>query len=538
MIDIQLKNKDWINYQAKDMNIWIKGTIYIGNKKIEDNELIQEITKIENFEDMESFASILNGFFTLIIQKIFKTYVVMDSIRSFPVFYSKQLNYIKIFDEPEKVLTGRKEDINLIALEEFKLLGYVTGSETLLQKVKQIQASEIVEFSINSNNQYLKKKKKYFFLNHLEPKSPNINELSKLHKKAIINSLKRLIDFSKGRQLVIPLSGGYDSRFIASMLKKLNYQNLLAFSYGKKDNKESNFSESIAKKLNIPWIFIEYTEDEWENLWDSDLRLNYSLMAGLLTSTPHIQDWLAVKKLVDLGVLNSDCIFVPGHSADFLAGSHIPIELKPNKKYSIDSVSNYIFKTHYNLSSISNKSKRRKDFWKSRIQKRIEKFSIVNDCDFADSYERWNMQERQSKFTCNSVRVYEYFGYKWWLPFWDKEYIEFWERVPLSLRKGKSWYNLQVQNLTETNLIELSKLKNASENNILRSKIVKVFIKLNILIFIKKLRFFILNKKRSNFHPPWVSWYEKRLNREEILKATCNGIEAKLYLIDLKIESE
>ena len=44
----------------------------------------------------------------------------------------------------------------------------------------------------------------------------------------------------------------------------------------------------------------------------------------------------------------------------------------------------------------------------------------------------------------NSVRVYEFFGYDWWLPLWDGEFVEFWQNVPLSLRYKRLWYNQYV----------------------------------------------------------------------------------------------
>ena len=50
------------------------------------------------------------------------------------------------------------------------------------------------------------------------------------------------------------------------------------------------------------------------------------------------------------------------------------------------------------------------------------------------AWERWEWQERQAKFMCNSVRVYEFWGFDWRLPFWDAEAIGFWERMPLGFR--------------------------------------------------------------------------------------------------------
>ena len=46
----------------------------------------------------------------------------------------------------------------------------------------------------------------------------------------------------------------------------------------------------------------------------------------------------------------------------------------------------------------------------------------------------FNGYERQAKFIVNSVRVYEFFGYAWRIPLWDRELIDFFLKVPLKYR--------------------------------------------------------------------------------------------------------
>jgi asparagine synthetase B (glutamine-hydrolysing) len=58
----------------------------------------------------------------------------------------------------------------------------------------------------------------------------------------------------------------------------------------------------------------------------------------------------------------------------------------------------------------------------------------------ADTFEYWDLQERQAKFIVNSVRVYESFGYEWRLPLFDAELMDFWARVPLRGRVGRRLY--------------------------------------------------------------------------------------------------
>jgi hypothetical protein len=63
-----------------------------------------------------------------------------------------------------------------------------------------------------------------------------------------------------------------------------------------------------------------------------------------------------------------------------------------------------------------------------------------------DAFELWDWQERQAKYIVNAVRLYEYWGYDWWLPLWDSEFVEFWHHVPLRLRLARRRYMQFVNN--------------------------------------------------------------------------------------------
>src|SRR5690606_26457536 len=59
-------------------------------------------------------------------------------------------------------------------------------------------------------------------------------------------------------------------------------------------------------------------------------------------------------------------------------------------------------------------------------------------------FEAFDWRERQAKYIVNSVRVYNYFGYDWWLPFWDIEFFDHWLTVPTNQRLRKALYNQYV----------------------------------------------------------------------------------------------
>jgi asparagine synthase (glutamine-hydrolysing) len=160
-----------------------------------------------------------------------------------------------------------------------------------------------------------------------------------------------------------------------------------------------------------------------------------------LTSVPHVQDWPAVLELQSDKRLPPDSVIVPGHSGDFLAGSHIPKSYGTHPTMSRREVLDSLLTAHYSLWD-----------WpraggpelRERFDQRIESIvGPITDCspeEAADVFERWDLQERQAKFICNSVRVYESFGLEWRLPLFDGELMDFWARVPVALRSGRRLY--------------------------------------------------------------------------------------------------
>ncbi len=66
--------------------------------------------------------------------------------------------------------------------------------------------------------------------------------------------------------------------------------------------------------------------------------------------------------------------------------------------------------------------------------------NIYSNVEAADIIEYQDYQERQAKFINNAIRVYEFWGYEWRTPFWDKNILEYWSWIPLSWRYGRRLY--------------------------------------------------------------------------------------------------
>src|SRR5690606_35674716 len=156
----------------------------------------------------------------------------------------------------------------------------------------------------------------------------------------------------KDKSVMIPLSGGYDSRIIALLIKEYGHTNVSSFTYGRAENPEARKSKEIADILGFNWTIFPYTKENWfkwyhSKEWDQLVKFssNYSSMT-------HIQDAPAVTNLVKDA--NEKYVFIPGHTGDFISGDHIPFELTVDKEFTADEVVQSILGKHHRLWSTSN----------------------------------------------------------------------------------------------------------------------------------------------------------------------------------------
>ena len=421
MIEIKLK----LNYGYKwyeENYIYVKGYAFIDKDILLEKEtLVDYFKNIKSNEDFENRVKSLSGCYSIIVNDSDKVYATVDRTRTFPLFYSKFNGEFYLSDDTfylkDKINANK---INEDSVNDFLATGYVTGNETILENVFQIQSSEYITYQADclSTKMYFKYIPK--LLNDASYEDLSDQFLNILEKMA-----KRMIKYANGKQIVLPLSGGYDSRLIATLLRKYKYDNVLCYTYGSTDSYEVSISKQVAKKLNFRWIFVEYTETIIPSDFTKDkLFLKFSEFAFNYSSKMSMQDYFAVKYLYENKIVDKDSIFIPGHSGDFLGGSHF----SKLPQDTIDVV-DLIIKKHYVLNKVN--------FNKNKIINLIksEKTEFIYALE-----ENWNMKERQSKHIVNSLRNYEFFGYKHMIPLWDLELVNFFKNLPVKYKINSKFY--------------------------------------------------------------------------------------------------
>lgn len=415
---------------------YTRGSAFLEEKLLKGVELTEYIENSTE-KDKKKLIEKLNGFFSVIQKNSEGIFIAVDRIRSIPLFYAKKEEEYLISDDPYWIKENIENNkFDELSKNELLLTGYVTGSDTLYKDIKQMRAGEILYIKNNeltTDKYYELFNNDYFYCSK--------KELLKKHHEVLLKAFKRLINYADGRTIVIPLSGGYDSRLVATMLKNLDYKNVITFSYGKFNSPEAVISKQVAENLGFKWLFILYDNDKTYEWYNSEERKMYGKMADNLCSTCIDREWPAVWELKRNNMIPKDAIFVPGHSGDFIGGNFIPFELYKKESISGEEIFEVILKKCYVMLNWKGKETVLKEQFANKFLKRegIEKFDLCDDA--INIYERWIWQELQVKHMVNPIRIYDFWGYEWWMPLWDAGYIEYWSKIPLKWRIGKKLYD-------------------------------------------------------------------------------------------------
>ena len=330
--DVQITSDyGWVHFDERWGSVWFKGYIFERLKlKIFVKELLRLVASASE-EDIKKCLSDIDGHFAIVIKTPKILFAAVDRIRSIPLFFVSYLDHITFTDQPTK-LDCKLSIYESSTVSEDRLMlqmsGYCSGSATLLAGVKQLQSGQYLKFTEGSELEVIS----YYTYHPANP--PVKTERVKLKKSleiATLRILQKIIDSAEGRTIVVPLSGGYDSRLVASGFAHLRYKNVKCFSYGQKDNFESLISKKVAEKLGYEWKFIKLTHGIVSTDYHSELHDSYFSFSNTFSSVPVLHEFTAVRLLKESGWIPDDAIFVNGMSGDFLTGSHIPKTLQGDR---------------------------------------------------------------------------------------------------------------------------------------------------------------------------------------------------------------
>ena len=437
----------WQQLRQGNAEVLLRG--YVHGRTLQ--EVAREALHISR-EALPGWLNALDGHFSIILTQPNGGWAAVDPVRSYPLCWSQPENEKRVVVSNhgpaiEDRLGLGTADIDCEMASAFAMSGYTIGNRTLYKTVRQLGPGEFL--SIDNEGLRIGT---YYRWEPWKPVDRSHHELTEDLSKLNHRIVEKLANSANGRRILVPLSAGLDSRFIASGLKHVGYTNVQCVAYGRAGNREATVSQDIAERLGFDWTFVEYTNSEMAQLFRSEDYARYVSYSDSLTAIHFPQEYFTIQALLNNGTINKDIIVVNGQAGDFIAGNHIPAALfdsRGSPQERCQTILQALLQKHYkNWSSLM--TEQRLDAASRMLAAEIDRTGGLAEQPNGDHgiYEWCEFQDRQSKYVLNGQRTYEFEGLEWRLPLWDREYLDFWECANVS---AKQYQNLYKSVLTNDN---------------------------------------------------------------------------------------
>ena len=435
--NIANKNMKWRTLEFNGLIVKYCGAVSAAETMkftLKNNAVGPEIIAVE--------LSKIQSHYAVIAQTENAIYAAVDHVRSTPIFWknSKHSHPPVVGHDARKLETkNSKRSYDEEALREVAMAGYVTGSNTLVSSISQLEAGEVRFWCRNTSEI-----KSAFSYRHW-PTEIIENCTKAQHERlgqVIDSAIVRTMNFAGSRPIIVPLSGGLDSRFVLTKLVEHGYGPLQAISYGPKNNPDAEIARLVSKRLRIPWTYLKTPINNYRALLGSELLNRYWEYSDGLSTVPNHQDLIPLITMAKAGDLPENSIIVNGQTGDFLTGGHIPAALACRPTINSDLLIQEIIGKHYglwkNLMVPENLS-----YAHDRIRSHLalpEPSTDLSSRTAVALFELWEHKERQAKYVVNGQRIYEFLGLEWGLPLWDREFVEFWRDTTITDKFKQSLY--------------------------------------------------------------------------------------------------
>ena len=422
----------WSSY----CNSYFKG--YIQNS---DNSVLREIEAIRFFleaDNYESFKEKLKkcyGLYSVVIHKNNELWCAVDIARSMPIYYSVDGNYLSDDSEflREKINVSR-DAVNPLRLLELYQTFFLAYNNTVYDCINQLSAGQCLKLSD-------KKLSVEYYYTHISPEeniAPNdALKLLNMHTKKMMMRLKSIVG---DRTILLSLSGGHDSRYLAYSLKMHGFNNVICYTYGRNDSTEVKMAQKIALSLEYRWINVEYKDNEIKSLieekctpfWEYSLQHDY---------TSYLQNYLSVKKIKESSIVPDNSVFITGLCNDMPTGQYIPDELSIRKySFTNEGLVQYLFEQRFYRLKMEDEAE---SFFKEEIEKDLfnRNLSVTDYQSFIHAVDSVTTDYDHSRRFLKMNNAFDYFGYEWLLPCWDKDLLNFWYGININYRLKQKLYN-------------------------------------------------------------------------------------------------
>ncbi|SFS54084.1 hypothetical protein [Halostagnicola kamekurae] len=413
---------------------YVRGSAFYDGQYKSSEEIAKLLSDTTSTADLRSVLDQLNGHFAFVHEMEGEIIAAVDHLSSTPLFYALHDGKVYLSDSAQWIHTQLSCGYDATAVTEYLFTGYVTGQDTLSTGVNQLRAGEWVVFD-NTGTPTINRQEKYHTLTLGDGgRNPTFEEIDGV----LISAFRRFVRALDGRTALVSLSGGYDSRLIALMLSRLEYDNVILYTHDLPSGSPTDvqIAQEIVDKLNYDHITISPTHNDFRDFATSDEWEEFCTEVDYLSSIPNIHETVVLQILQSHSIVPDDAVDVRGHLPIPHGGPSFPPHLTNSGTMSKSQFQTEIWESHYGMWSDNAISESMTDHLENRIIDAIPTAAYKDTREepgevVAEALSAWYSQERTAKYLVFD-HEYDYLGFDRWFPLWDREYLDLLKDVELS----------------------------------------------------------------------------------------------------------
>jgi hypothetical protein len=228
-----------------------------------------DFSQIESFLDQNGVDALfkdissMDGQFLLFWFKEGEFYFSCDRYCINTIYYRISTDTIELFDR----ILGQENNLvfNRTVILSFLLFGYLPGRQTLFQDISRIMPGEYFVFETSTGKFHVNVNVSSVYpkidFGEYEDDGLVAEKFHKLFREALE---KRINEFNSTETLLIPLSGGFDSRYVlGTTLELVSPSRIKAMTYGQKGSYDFEIGKLVAKTAGVRHLAYPITSDNY-----------------------------------------------------------------------------------------------------------------------------------------------------------------------------------------------------------------------------------------------------------------------------------
>jgi len=240
-----------------EVKLILLGKCFDLNYKKINAEEFYNLIKEEQKVNIKNF----NGIFSVILCHNDKVILFNDRFGGGKLFYAQCDSKIIVSDSIDNILkvTTQKLTIDFTAWAEYLTFHFVLGNRTFFNEIKSLYMGEKIEVYANNKIEHVSLDD----VNQIEKNEELSKEQAAFEIKALLQqSIFRVLYNNAEKEIMVPLSGGWDSRCLCGVVynETHNFKTYTTY-FDNGNNKEQVYAKLLSDKLGIENIVEDIDKD-------------------------------------------------------------------------------------------------------------------------------------------------------------------------------------------------------------------------------------------------------------------------------------